>query len=245
MYFLTGSSRLSFPSCCSSTSAVAVNCFATEPDSKIVCVVFGTSCSRSASPNAFSKTTSPLSDTAAAQPGAGPTYALVALSNARAAPATTFSFSGTCAEVAVERNAITVKTNKKFFLVIEVSKIDLRFRERSFRIRRGPMPSYRRYIEQTLDAGRGRFIIPRSFLALPQECNYGSDAVSNLRRRRWLIRRRRSLIGAQGSSIARTLGTSQEISPTLKGFGSWRTLSAFPSYFNREPRVVATLQPLG
>jgi len=37
----------------------------------------------------------------------------------------------------------------------------------------------------------------------------------------------------------------QEIRPTLKGFGSWRTLSAFLSYFNREPRVVATLQPLG
>src|SRR5215204_7812853 len=30
---------------------------------------------------------------------------------------------------------------------------------------------------------------------------------------------------------------------TLKGFGSWRTLSAFPSYFNREPRVGAQRQP--
>src|SRR6185295_12860338 len=120
MYFLTGSSILSFSSCCSSTSDAAVNCFATEPDSKMVCGVFGTLCSTSASPNAFSKTVSPLSDTAAAQPGAGATYALVNFSNARSAPATTFSLLGTCAQVAVESNATTAKTNKKFFLVIGV-----------------------------------------------------------------------------------------------------------------------------
>jgi hypothetical protein len=36
MYFLTGSSMLSFPSWASNTIAAAVNCFATEPDSKIV-----------------------------------------------------------------------------------------------------------------------------------------------------------------------------------------------------------------
>ena len=34
-------------------------------------------------------------------------------------------------------------------------------------------------------------------------------------------------------------------SSTLKGFGSWQTLSAFPCYFIANPRVVATLQPLG
>src|ERR1051325_12110592 len=119
MYLRTGSSMLSFPSCCRRTSAAAVNCFATEPDSKIVCGVLATLCSRSASPNAFSKTTSPLSDTAAAQPGAGPTYAFVNFSHARSAPATTFSLSGTCAQVAVERNAMTVRTNKKFFLLMQ------------------------------------------------------------------------------------------------------------------------------
>src|SRR5687768_15110704 len=106
--------------------AAAVNCLATEPDSKIVCGVFGTLCSRSASPNAFSKTVSPLSDTAAAQPGAGPTYALVNFSNARSAPATTFFLLGsslleTWAQVAVERNATTANTNKKFLLLIESS----------------------------------------------------------------------------------------------------------------------------
>src|SRR5688572_15492385 len=121
---MTGSSRLSFPSWCSSTIAAAVNCFATEPDSKIVCGVFGTLCSRSASPNAFSKTVSPLSDTAAAQPGAGPTYAFANFSNARSAPAMTFSLLGTSlletwAQVPVEKHATTVNTNKKFFLVIE------------------------------------------------------------------------------------------------------------------------------
>lgn len=72
-----------------------MNCFATEPDSKMVCDVLGTLCSISASPNAFSKTVSPLCDTAAAQPGAGATYAFVNFSNARSAPATTFCLSGT------------------------------------------------------------------------------------------------------------------------------------------------------
>src|SRR6185436_7637288 len=100
------------------------NCFATEPDSKIVCGVFGMLNSRSASPNAFSKTVSPLSDTAAAQPGAGATYALASFSNARSAPATTFSLLGTSllgtwAQVAVARNTTTAKTNKEVFLVIE------------------------------------------------------------------------------------------------------------------------------
>jgi hypothetical protein len=32
---------------------------------------------------------------------------------------------------------------------------------------------------------------------------------------------------------------------TLKGFGSWRTLSAFLFISITNPRVVATLQPLG
>src|SRR6185295_19006422 len=124
MYFLTGSSRLSFPSCCSRTIAAAVNCLATEPDSQIVCGEFGTLNSRSARPNAFSKTVSPLSDTAAAQPGAGATYAFVNFSKPRSAPATTFSLLGislleTWAQVAVERNATTAKAKRKFFLVIE------------------------------------------------------------------------------------------------------------------------------
>src|SRR6185503_15410882 len=117
MYFLTGSSRLSFPSCCSSTSAAAVNCLATEPDSKIVCVVFGTLCSRSASPNAFSKTVSPLSDTAAAQPGPGATYAFVNFSNARSAPATTFALSRDWAQVVLAQNPMTQRTNRKCFFI--------------------------------------------------------------------------------------------------------------------------------
>src|ERR1043166_3443957 len=118
MYLRTGSSMLSFPSCCRRTSAAAVNCFATEPDSKIVCGVLGTLCSRSASPKAFSNTTSPLRETAAAQPGAGATYAFVNFSNARSAPATTFCLSGTCAQVVVERSAIKAKTNKELLLFI-------------------------------------------------------------------------------------------------------------------------------
>jgi hypothetical protein len=59
-----------------------------------------------------------LSDTAAAQPGAGATYALLTFSNARSAPATTFALSGTWAQVALERNATTAKTNKKCLLLI-------------------------------------------------------------------------------------------------------------------------------
>ena len=43
------------------------------------------------------------------------------------------------------------------------------------------------------------------------------------------IRRRRSLMSAQGSSSARTLGQNLELRPTLKGFGGWRTLSGFNS----------------
>src|SRR6266576_484985 len=90
--------------------------------------------SKSASPNAFSNTSSPLSDTAAAQPGAGATYALLNFSNARSAPATTFSLLGssllgTWAQVAVERHTTTAKTNKGFFLLIEffhlfIGKVD-------------------------------------------------------------------------------------------------------------------------
>jgi len=49
-YFRTGSSRFSLPSSASNTTAVAVNCFATEPDSKIVCAVIGVPVSRSAIP---------------------------------------------------------------------------------------------------------------------------------------------------------------------------------------------------
>src|ERR1051325_1822808 len=119
MYFLTGSSRLSLPSCCSRTIAAAVNCFATEPDSKTVCGVFGTLNSMSASPNAFSNSSSPLRDTAAAQPGAGATYALADFSNPRSAPARTFSLLGTWAQVAFEKNTTNAKANKTFFLVIE------------------------------------------------------------------------------------------------------------------------------
>src|ERR1044072_2430412 len=118
MYFLTGSSMLSLPSCCSSTTAAAVNCLATEPDSKIVWGVFGTLNSMSASPNAFSKTGSPFSDTAAAQPGPGATYAFVYFSKPRSEPATTFSLLGIWAQAAVERNTTIAKMNKKFFLVM-------------------------------------------------------------------------------------------------------------------------------
>src|SRR6185436_6859873 len=82
-----------------------------------------TSCSRSANPNAFSNTVSPLSDTAAAQPGPGATYALVTFSNARSAPATTFSLLGTWAQVPLASIATTAKTNTKFFLLIEFSHL--------------------------------------------------------------------------------------------------------------------------
>jgi hypothetical protein len=50
MYFRTGSSIDSWPSAASSNTAIAVNCFDTDPASKIVSGLFGTSCSRSAMP---------------------------------------------------------------------------------------------------------------------------------------------------------------------------------------------------
>ena len=50
MYLRTGSSIDSLPSRASSSTAAAVNCFDTDPASKIVSGVFGTSCSRSAMP---------------------------------------------------------------------------------------------------------------------------------------------------------------------------------------------------
>jgi len=46
------------------------------------------------------------------------------------------------------------------------------------------------------------------------------------------LRRRRSLISAQGSSIARTLGTYSNCDQTLKGFASRGTLSGFRSTFD-------------
>ena len=42
-------------------------------------------------------------------------------------------------------------------------------------------------------------------------------------------RRRRWLISAQGWSAATTLGTHVIFLSTLKGFGGWRTLTAFRS----------------
>jgi hypothetical protein len=45
-------------------------------------------------------------------------------------------------------------------------------------------------------------------------------------------RRRRSLISAQGWSAATTLGIQPNNYLTLKGFASWRTLSAFRLSFN-------------
>jgi hypothetical protein len=49
-YFRAGSSRLSLPSATSTIVAAAVNCLATEPDSKIVSAVFATPASRFAIP---------------------------------------------------------------------------------------------------------------------------------------------------------------------------------------------------
>ena len=48
---------------------MAVNCFATDPDSKMVSGVFGTSCSRSAMPYALVSTGLPPTATPTAQPG--------------------------------------------------------------------------------------------------------------------------------------------------------------------------------
>jgi len=55
--------------------------------------------------------------------------------------------------------------------------------------------------------------------------------------REFALRRRRRLTPAQGWSAATTLGSHQEEFLTLKGLGSWRTLTV------TNPRVVATLQP--
>src|SRR5687768_18510817 len=49
--------------------AIAVNCLATEPDSKMVSGVFGTACSRSAMPYAFINTGLPRTATPTAHPG--------------------------------------------------------------------------------------------------------------------------------------------------------------------------------
>ncbi len=49
-YFRTSSSRRIFPSPTSNSTAVAVNCLATEPLSRMVCAVIGVPFSRSAMP---------------------------------------------------------------------------------------------------------------------------------------------------------------------------------------------------
>src|SRR6266850_478111 len=69
MYFLTGSSSDSFPSRASSSTAAAVNCFDTDPASKIVSGVFFTSCSRSAMPYALVSAGLPSTATPTAHPG--------------------------------------------------------------------------------------------------------------------------------------------------------------------------------
>src|SRR5207247_1544062 len=69
MYFLAGSSSESFPSRASRSTEAAVNCFDTEPASKIVSGVFFTSCSRSAMPYAFASVGWPSTDAPTEQPG--------------------------------------------------------------------------------------------------------------------------------------------------------------------------------
>ena len=69
MYFRTGSSMLIFPSFIRSAIAVEVNCFATEPDSRIVDGVIGAFVSRSAMPYPRMSKSRPLWRTPTAQPG--------------------------------------------------------------------------------------------------------------------------------------------------------------------------------
>src|SRR5688572_7928427 len=69
MYLRTLSSSDSLPSRASSCTAAAVNCFETDPTSKIVSIVIGTSCSRSAIPYAARTTGCPLTSAPTAHPG--------------------------------------------------------------------------------------------------------------------------------------------------------------------------------
>ena len=69
MYLRTSSSRESAPSSASRTTAAAVNCFASEPPSKMVAGVLGIPCSRSAMPQARESTVLPASPTERAHPG--------------------------------------------------------------------------------------------------------------------------------------------------------------------------------
>src|SRR6476659_8498389 len=69
MYLRTGSSSESLPSLASNKTEAAVNCFDTDPASKMVSVVLRTSCSRSAMPYAFWRTLAPPTPTPTAHPG--------------------------------------------------------------------------------------------------------------------------------------------------------------------------------
>src|SRR6516165_6043356 len=78
-YLRTGSSRDSLPSRARARTAAAVNCFETDPASKIVSAVIGASCSRSAMPNPLATTVLPPTETPTAQPGVvGPHFAKTA-----------------------------------------------------------------------------------------------------------------------------------------------------------------------
>src|SRR5688500_15218615 len=68
-YFRMGSSSDSFPSIASKTTAAAVNCLETEPASKIVAGVLGTSYSRFAIPYARDTIVFPARETPTAHPG--------------------------------------------------------------------------------------------------------------------------------------------------------------------------------
>jgi len=61
----------------------------------------------------------------------------------------------------------------------------------------------------------------------------------------WNLRRRRSLMWAQGSSSARTLGTTQEFVKPWKGSAVGKRFQRSRVISIANPRVVATLQPLG
>jgi hypothetical protein len=69
MYLRTESSSDSLPWRASNSTAAAVNCFATDPASKMVSTVFFTSCSRSAMPYALARAGFPSTATPTAHPG--------------------------------------------------------------------------------------------------------------------------------------------------------------------------------
>src|SRR5688572_30295827 len=119
MCFRTGSSSESLPSSASSTTAAAVNCFETDPASKIVVGVIGTSYSRFAIPYARVRITRPSRATPTAQPGVDE---LVQPANT-ASTAAALSAAGRACAARVRGSAVTNANAREEVTIMDQSRL--------------------------------------------------------------------------------------------------------------------------